>query len=111
MTTLSLAAGILPAQSLSRSQWEGGFSGEPRRLARCYDFIVTGVARTSLAQFWSTMESILFFTLILAFLMLSARFPRAAPQWHRARARSATATAGGPSSSVALHHDGRAPFL
>ena len=73
MTTLSLAAGILPAQSLSRSQWRVVSLASLGGSLEYYDFIIYSIFAQYIArQFFPTNDP--FVSLILAFSVLTLGF-------------------------------------
>jgi MFS transporter, MHS family, proline/betaine transporter len=73
MTTLSLAAGILPAQSLSRSQWRVVSLASLGGSLEYYDFIIYSIFAQYIArQFFPTIDP--FVSLILAFSVLTLGF-------------------------------------
>ena len=73
MTTLSLAAGILPAQSLSRSQWRVVSLASLGGSLEYYDFIIYSIFAQYIArQFFPTNDPFVF--LILAFSVLTLGF-------------------------------------
>ena len=73
MTTLSLTAGILPAQSLSRSQWRVVSLASLGGSLEYYDFIIYSIFAQYIArQFFPTIDP--FVSLILAFSVLTLGF-------------------------------------
>ena len=73
MTTLSLAAGNLPAQSLSRSQWRVVSLASLGGSLEYYDFIIYSIFAQYIArQFFPTSDP--FVSLILAFSVLTLGF-------------------------------------
>ena len=73
MTTLSLTAGILPAQSLSRSQWRVVSLASLGGSLEYYDFIIYSIFAQYIArQFFPTNDP--FVSLILAFSVLTLGF-------------------------------------